>query len=250
MHQSFDAMAPRAFRSSLHKPFHRHTALVHAARPEPAEDLLLRAALLSPLVHTPVQVCCAPNLQVYDLFVSGIYTRGNTSSMSKRDEAATRKGKGPYRGSQRYRCSPQHRLPRGPSASPLEASSSSPAVNTRESSLSVGVFHEKPHITYSPWGRARVHIYLNCALTLELDERLSRLAIVKPTHISHLIPMHSAEYVAARERLRIRHFHLIAAPLPRRRNPVTLSCSPGSSGTIRDWGERFRLCATVEFWGL
>jgi len=88
MHQSFDTMAPRTFRSSLHKPFHRHTALVHTARPEPTEDLLLRAALLSPLVHTPVQVCCAPNLQVYDLLVSGIYTRGNTRSMSKRDEAA------------------------------------------------------------------------------------------------------------------------------------------------------------------
>jgi hypothetical protein len=68
-----------------------------------------------------------------------------------------------------------------------------------------------------------VYIYLNCALTLELDERLSRLAIVKPTHISHLIPMHSTEYVAAPERLRIGHFHLIAALLPRRRNPVTLS---------------------------
>jgi hypothetical protein len=90
MHQSFDAMAPRAFRSSLYKPFHRHTALVHTAWPEPAEDLLLRAALLSPLVHTPVQVCCAPDLQLYGLLVSGIYTPGNTGSMSKRDEAAPR----------------------------------------------------------------------------------------------------------------------------------------------------------------
>jgi hypothetical protein len=93
------------------------------------------------------------------------------------------------------------------------------------------------------------YIYMNCALTLEFDECLSRLTIVKPTHISHLIPMHSAEYVAARERLRIRHLHLIAAPLPRRRNPVTLSWPP-SGGSIRDWGERFRLCATVDFWGL
>ena len=153
-------MAPRAFRSSLHKPFHRHTALVHTAWPESAEDLLLRAALLSPLVHAPVQVCCAPNLQVYGLLVSGIYTGGNTGSMSKRDEVAPRSGNGPYQGSQKYRCSLQHRLPRGPSASPLEASSSSPAVNTRESSLYVVVFHEKLHITYRPMWEKREYIYI------------------------------------------------------------------------------------------
>lgn len=58
------------------------------------------------------------------------------------------------------------------------------------------------------------------------------------------------ECVAARERLRVGHFHLFAAPLPRRRNPVTLSRSPNSSSTIRDRGEGFRLCATVDLWSL
>jgi hypothetical protein len=92
-----------------------------------------------------------------------------------------------------------------------------------------------------------IHIFELRALTLELDECLSRLAIVKPTNLAHLVPMHTAEYVAAREGLRIRHFHLVAALLPRRRNPATLSRSPNSSSTLRgDRGEGFRLCATVD----
>ena len=65
----------------------------------------------------------------------------------------------------------------------------------------------------------------------ELDEGLSRLAIVKATHLGHLVPMHAAKYVAVRERLRIRHLHLIATPLPRSRHSAALSRSPDSGGT-------------------
>ncbi len=90
MDQPLNTMTPRAFRSRLHKPFHGNTTIVHTAWPKPAEDLLLRATLFGPLVHTPVQVCCAPNLQVHGLLVSGICVRGNTGSMRKWDEAAPR----------------------------------------------------------------------------------------------------------------------------------------------------------------
>ena len=158
-------------------------------------------------------------------------------SMSKRDETAPLQGKGAYRGSQKHRCSPRRRLTHGPSASPRGVSFSSPPVNTRGSSLRVVLFREKSHITYR---RARVkkcvyiHIFELRALTLELDECLSCLAIVKPTHLAQLIPVHMAECVAARERLRVGHLHLFAAPLPRRRNPVALSRSPNSSSTIGD----------------
>jgi hypothetical protein len=95
------------------------------------------------------------------------------------------------------------------------------------------------------------HIFELRALTLELDECLSRLAIVKPTYIAHLFPVHIAECVAAREGLRIRHFHLFAALPPRRRNPATLSRSPNSRSIISgDRGEGLRLCATVDPWCL
>lgn len=86
------------------------------------------------------------------------------------------------------------------------------------------------------------------ALTLELDKCLSRLAIVKPSHLAQLSIVHMTEYVTARECLRIRHFHLFTALLPRRRNPATLSRS--SNAIRRDRGERLRLCAAMDLWCL
>ena len=60
-------------------------------------------------------------------------------------------------------------------------------------------------------------------LTIKLDERLSRFAVVKPARFSDLVPVYMTEYIAICVRLRTRHFHLLAAPLPSCRDPATLS---------------------------
>ncbi len=72
-------MAPRALWTRLHKHFDRHTFLAHAAWPESAKDLLFGAALLSPLVHAPVQISRSADLQIYELFVIRICGRGGSN---------------------------------------------------------------------------------------------------------------------------------------------------------------------------
>jgi len=162
--------------------------------------------------------------------------------MSEWHEAAWRIHKGAYRGSQRYRCIPRRRSALGPSASQRAARFESPSVNNWGSNLRVVSFMSTGHST-----RKRTKLSYLHSLTFEFDERLSRLTIVEPTNLTDLVPVHATEHVAARKGLRVRHPHLIAAALPRRRHPITLPRSPDWSGIVRSDGrQRLRFRAAVD----
>jgi hypothetical protein len=93
VHQSLHAVAPRALWPSLDEPFHRHAVLVHTAWPKATEDLFFGAALFAPLVHTSVQVCRAPDLEMYELLVCRIYESGGCFKFDEKLGSGQKRGR-------------------------------------------------------------------------------------------------------------------------------------------------------------
>lgn len=70
MHEPLQPMTPSTLVTGLHRCLHKIGFIVNdAAGPPSANNLLLRAALFAPLVHTAVEVGRAAYFQVDDQWV-------------------------------------------------------------------------------------------------------------------------------------------------------------------------------------